>query len=205
MIPYLVVVGVLFVATLKAVRRRQQRWPVPATRKDVLCLTLFQVFWLGPILHLALIGKPMPSLPYALTDLHGISCLFTRGTEAFSVYYVQVLLKEGEPWMTIPEEPFFQMQVFGYRSRLHRLLGRSRRKSGEARRKEVAAWIRDRYAAWHPNEPVPVGVRFMQGIFMIGRETPPQGRWRKPPLASLPPDSFKILSSHEFETAGGER
>ncbi len=170
----------------------------PVRTRDAAFLALFSVIWLLPITYHGFhAGERMPGWPFRLVHLTSISCLFRTSMPAWFYDYVQVQGRAGDPWVTLDESQYFQMPAFGHRTRFDELL---RRTLGDRSLHELLAWVRARYAARHPGQPPPEGMRLVAGHFRVG-EPIPAGHWRKPPLDEVPPDRREIWYELRFGAA----
>jgi len=139
-------------------------------------------------------------MPMVLSDWHRVTGLFVHSVKRWSQYYIQVLPEKGEAWLTVPEHPLFQMKVFGYRTRFHRMLARSRDTAAEMRRAEMAEWIRERYAELHPDQAHPEGVRFLRAVFPVGEMGVPESHWIKPDLDTLSQAQVSVIAAYDFSS-----
>jgi len=145
----------------------------------------------------------VPYLPPFLNYLANASCLFTRSQYLLTLDYMQVLPTPGGQWLTLPEEDYFQMPPFGHRTRLaqfSRIFWR-RPSAAAVARSELAAWIHARYTALHPDQPAPVAVRFVTGLYRSRRQQP-MPRWRKPPFESMPPADTQVVATYVVSPDG---
>lgn len=159
---------------------------------------LFLVLWAFPVLwHGAVSQKRLPGDPRWLHGCHDIACLFSDRPSAWHTYYVQVRVGEG-PWQTLELAPYFAMEPFGYRTRLHRFLinwGTGH----EERRAELAAWLFERHRALHPEARQPTALRFAYTWTVPRADAPPQGRWRAPRIEEVAANRLRVLSVHTPE------
>ncbi len=169
-----------------------------STLKEVLYLVSFLLLWLLPAAYRSFANHYVPRMPVCLRYFQNISCLFTQAVNYWRLDYVQVRLQPASDWITLPQDSFFQMQPFGYRTRLNFFMDISLGRAGYSRRAELAQWIRRRYKILHPDQPGLVAVRFVAGMYQVGRNLP-QGRWRDPPLEAYSPETHSILSTHYFQ------
>lgn len=142
---------------------------------DVLLSLILLLTWLFPIAYMGATNRPVDWLPSWLTHQHAISCLFIYEARGWSWYDLQIQTRGDGVWRTLSEKGYFEMPVFGYRTRMHRLLGDSyRRGRGAMRIQEIAQFITVRYAKLHPNGPPLDAIRFVR-IFipneLLARQT----------------------------------
>ncbi|MBL9102707.1 MAG: hypothetical protein JNL82_17305 [Myxococcales bacterium] len=163
-----------------------------------LAVALFVVAWAFPVLwHGAVSQRRLPGDPQWLHGCHDVACLFSDRPAAWNTYYVQVRFAGG-PWQAFDVAPFFAMEPFGYRTRMHRMLIQWGDRH-EERRAELAAWLLARYRALYPEAPQPVALRFAYTWTVPRADAPPQGRWRPPRIEDVAPNRLRVLSVHEAE------
>ena len=161
--------------------------------RDVLCLFFFLFFWLLPVFYKGATGKNVPRMPPALSFVQNISRLFYWRINSWPIPYIQIRLHEDGEWETVPEGEFFQMQPFGYRTRLSQLVNLSTTKVGKSFPAELAQWIQKQYPQLHPGRE-PVAVRLVVAGY-IPQKQKFKGHWKNPPLDSFP--SKQITVVHE--------
>jgi hypothetical protein len=123
------------------------------------------------------VKKTVPFAGAWLQHQYRVACLFTHSQSRWTTYHVEVQHVGDGTWRELSMAGYFDMTVFGERSRLHRMLGQSYRKTkGEKRTDDIARWIRERYDRFHPDGPALGGLRFTavhHGIAELARETSP--------------------------------
>ncbi|PRP91746.1 hypothetical protein ENSA5_53270 [Enhygromyxa salina] len=155
---------------------------------DVVALLGFALAWLVPMAWVAYLGEAPVDWPINTRDAYAVSCLFGRGNERVSMFYVQVR-HAGQPgWHDLPEHEYFGLEPFGHRTRFDRFMSRFgyREGAGVARR-ELGLWLAAAHAERHPEQPPILALRFVWADRRISADDPPQGRWRKPPRAEAGP------------------
>jgi hypothetical protein len=183
----------------------ERRSPVRVRPRDALALAFFTALWLVPIAWTGLTYGPFPGMPRTLEYLQTIAYLFVPAKPTWPAYYIQAIPEGSESWVTVPEERFFRLKPFGYRTRLSQVLARTHyadryergQKRERARHAELAEWVARRSAAEDGRELR--SVRFVVGFVHAGDPGMTRGRWRTPPLADLPPERVHVLSTHDFE------
>jgi hypothetical protein len=159
----------------------------PPRLLDVIGLLGFIIAWLVPVTYHGLTGlRPMPFMPLRLLHLTNISCLFTRAVPSWPFEYLQVLPKHDGAWETLRESDYFDMPVFGNRTRFSEL---TRSELGPQAFYELTVWVQERYAERHGSFPVAVRVlrTYYSGTAM------PAGRWRQPPLEAVPEEARAVV------------
>lgn len=163
----------------------------------------FLVVWLGPITYVGSAGRDLYKVGDIdvhrdLRHMHRVACLFTREVGAWGTYHIEVRPDRGAEWVELPLDGYFDMSIFGYRTRFHRLLGKSyRRRGGRNRARYMARWIADRYAALNPDAPPLYGVRFVSASRTVEELLKEEGRFHKRPLAEMRRRRTKVLLTFE--------
>jgi hypothetical protein len=153
----------------------------------VIGLLGFLLLWLLPVTYHGLTGlRPMPFFPVRFLHLTNISCLFTRAVPSWPFEYLQVLPAQGGQWETLRESDYFQMPVFGNRTRLSEL---TRSELPPQAFYELAVWVQQRYADRHGS--FPVAVRVLR-TYYTGTGAP-TGRWTQPPLEAVPEEARAVV------------
>jgi hypothetical protein len=149
---------------------------------DVAALVGFVLAWLVPLAWVGYLGGPPASWPVNCQDLYAVSCLFGRGSERVSMFYVQTRLADRPGWYDLPEHEYFRLEPFGHRNRFDRFMARFGYRDGdEQARSELAHWLAATHRERHPEDPRIIAVRFVWVDHVIAADTPPSDRWRKPP------------------------
>ncbi|PRQ08243.1 hypothetical protein [Enhygromyxa salina] len=149
---------------------------------DVIALLAFVVLWLIPMAWVGYLGGPPASWPVNCQDLYAVSCLFGRGSERVSMFYVQVRFADRPGWYDLPEHEYFKLEPFGHRNRFDRFMARFGYREGDGlARSELAHWLAATHRERHGDEPGIVAVRFLWVDHVISADAPPEDRWRKPP------------------------
>lgn len=170
----------------------------PTRKKDVACLLFFLFLWTAPHIYTNLTGRPVPFFPKPLNNLYRTSYLFTRANFHWPMLYIQVQYDNG-PWQTLPEEEYFAMRPFGYRSRLFEAVfppEYSESKSLQIQ-KDIAGWVYRRYQRMHPDKKVFRRLRLAAGLHTARPGQGVSGHWQKPAPETFG-DQLHVLSVHEF-------
>ena len=132
--------------------------------------------------------------PAAVRNQYRISCLFTHSSKLAHVHY-QVRLKEEMAWQEGPLDGFFDLDIFGYRSKLNRIVlaSRAKNKSGKLysknrkRLEELSVFIGERWGMLYPEDPPVMEVRFFRVGHKVGEaHCMSREPWSRPPLESIP-------------------
>ncbi|MDC0720910.1 hypothetical protein [Nannocystis bainbridge] len=164
--------------------------------RDRLCVAGFIAFWLVPLVWHGFVSPArLPGEPAIFHRWHSISCLFTDRPNQRNTYYVQVRYFGQSEWETLDLAGYFEMEPFGYRTRMHRYLVRWRGKKSRGR-EELAAWLYRRHAELHPDRELPSELRFVHAWTIPSVDEPPTGDARPPPLSEFPEERTQIMSLH---------
>lgn len=164
--------------------------------RDRLCVAGFILLWFVPVVwHGVFSPPPIRGEPWNFHRCHDISCLFTDRPSSRNSYYVEVRYLGQPTWQTLDLAGYFDMEPFGYRTRMQRFLARWSGKKSRGRA-ELAAWLFRRHAELHPDAPQPIELRFVWAWTIPSVDEPPQGDGRPPPLSDFPPDRSRIMSIH---------
>ncbi|OGX27319.1 MAG: hypothetical protein A3D10_05140 [Omnitrophica WOR_2 bacterium RIFCSPHIGHO2_02_FULL_48_11] len=160
------------------------------------------------MLYIGLTKKEISFFPRPLCYLQRVAFLFTNGIQQWPVYYFQALPENSEDWITLREEEYFQLQPFGYRTRIYQMflpfvhyaMGYESQwqKTSLERNEELAAWLKQRYEAIHPQSLRLKAIQFVVVYYDINENFSLEGHWRPPPLEFFAPEKIKILSTHHF-------
>ena len=152
---------------------------------DVAALAGFTLLWLVPMTYVGFLGEPPSSWPTTARDLYAVSCLFGRGAERTSVFYVQVRYADRPGWYDLDEREHFGLEPFGHRTRFDRFMQRFGYQDESAlARREMALWLAEAHAARHPEAGEVVALRFLWADVEV-RAAEPSGEWRKPPRSEV--------------------
>ena len=164
-------------------------------RKEIFWATFFILFWLLPASYYNLIGRNIPGIPAAFGRFYKISRLFYWRMESWPAYYLQILPESSSNWVNLPEQDYFRMQPFGYRSRLTQLINMTSF-LGSAMLVELAMWLRDRWETEHPDQTL-LMMRLVAFYYPTKQGPHFPGRW-KPPEAP-PAGKTVVLFSYDFK------
>ncbi|MCA9690435.1 MAG: hypothetical protein R3A51_06640 [Nannocystaceae bacterium] len=177
-------------------QRPQSQATPRVRRRDVVVGALVLLAWLTPLAQGAVLGRPKGPWPFFWKDLCTVSCLFPTAPREIQYYHLEVA-RQGRPvFYPLEEAEYFQLQPFGYRTRFDYFMARWGAHS-PAPRQDLVEWIARRDRELHPAEPPIVRVRFLRSIRPIRADTPPTGRWRKPPRPDRARDRVGVLAVHE--------
>ena len=153
------------------------------------------LFWLIPMGMTGAMKAKLHSIPAAVRNQYRISCLFTHSSKYWHTVHYQVLLKDEMVWQEGPLEGFFDLDIFGHRSKLNRIVlaSRTKNKSGKLysknrkRLEELGRFIGDRWSLLNPTDPPVMEVRFFRVGHKVGEaHCMSREAWSRPPLESIP-------------------
>lgn len=164
--------------------------------RDVALLSVFTLFWLVPVIYHGLNGGAVTDkVPRAIFQFTNVTCLFAHSTLDWPVEYIEAQTGPGIPWIELPEQDYFSMEVFGHQTRLRQL---AQRALPPLAFHEAAGWVRTRYAELHPGAPPLFVVRFVVTLHRPDREAF-EGGWKKPLLAPVPIEERRVWYTRVFE------
>lgn len=159
---------------------------------DVALTVLFILAWLIPITYVGATKRDAPWLPDWLRHQHRVSCLFINEVKGWQTYRLEVQRGGSDRWEPMSEENYFELPVFGYRSRLHRVLGHSYKKGkGAQRLREVGQYVKERYDQLNPEGPSLDALRFVR-IYMTNEMLAKQTGRFKPMQPNEVPASYVL-------------
>ena len=164
--------------------------------------------WLIPMTLTGVMKASLYTVPVPIRNQYRISCLFTHSSSAWHTVHYQVR-KEGQiEWEEGPLEGFFDLDIFGYRSKLNRIALASRSRSrktklaygkGQMRFEEMGRFIAQRWSVLYPEDPAIQEVRFYRVGHKVGEEhCMSREVWSRPPLDSIPNNKWELLSIVEL-------
>lgn len=161
-----------------------------------LAVVAFLVLWAFPVLWHGVSARPLPGDFRRLHICHDVACLFSERPTAWNTYFVQVR-RDGPVWETLDISPYFAMEPFGHRTRLHRfLINWGLGPPGDRRREELAQWFFARHRALFPTLVQPTALRFASTQTVPDPARPPTGAWRPPTIDEVAPERLRVLSVH---------
>jgi hypothetical protein len=174
---------------------------VTVPKKDLVCCLCFMIFWLGPYFYSNITLKTLPFYPSFTNYVLRTSNLFPVAVYVWPMPYIQILSAEEGGWITLPEENFFRMQTFGYRTRLFELLyfAKNLPDKSSATQEELARWVAGRYLELNQGKGKPLAVRFVAGLYRADPNFFFKGRWETLPFESFSKDNTYVLSTHRIE------
>lgn len=174
--------------------KKQNGTPVLYSTRDIIIVAVLVLFWLIPITYVGAMKKDIRSFPTWLRHQQRIACLFTNSVSTWRTYHVEA--RFGDAGWTEYIPPSFEMQVFGYRSRLHRLLAHSFRKQrGERRIHDVSFYIKDEYDRENPLGAPLRELRFVRVAHKSDELCKEQGRFERPLLKTSHVSSGVMFSA----------
>jgi len=181
-----------------------------ATNLFSACLLFYA--WVFPISYQAIFDRSPPAYK-PFDDVHNLGGLFARSQTNVAFHYIQIQLEDDPAWIDLPEEgKYSSLVATGYTKRLPWLLvfidvaeWRGQKAFAYRQRDEVAKWIAARHQKLNPGAAAVTAVRFLYGWQLFSHHLPPpEGRFRVPPLASLEPENFRVLSQHPLGSVNVE-
>jgi hypothetical protein len=182
--------------------------PVPRRTRlcrpwDAVASVLLIGVWLLPITYTGVMRADVPFFPDWLAYQQRVACLFTNAMDYWSTYHPQVRL-QGDPadaWQELPEAGYFDMTVFGYRSKLERAMEYCQGTAWQAEAAtETARFIATRWAELHPDQPL-AAVRFARVVYTSRSLVGQPGAFVRQPLADVPPQQVSYFGELDLDDA----
>jgi hypothetical protein len=172
-------------------------------------MSLLVVFvWLIPMSLTGILNTSLLDVPAALRNQYRISCLFTHSSKTWQTIHYEVRVNGQLSWKEGPLEGFFDIDIFGHRTRFNRIMLASKNKDRKSRlrRKEVASYIVKRWGTVFPlSEPVKE-IRIVQVSNPVGGEhCMARGPWTRPNLSEIPKKqrrqlvAFKVTGEQDIQ------
>ncbi len=145
---------------------------------------VFACLWLAPVAWIGTAGKDVSFMPIYLKHVQRCACLFPKAVRSWKTHHIEILVEGERPWKELQLDGYFDMGIFGYRTRMGRILGRAYR--SKRRRKtvsrEIAKFLKKRYAELNPDGPRLRAVRFVRLRHKVKDLIKEKGHFRKPLL-----------------------
>ena len=181
-------------------------------------------YWFIPMSGTGSMGASWYNIPVAIRNQYRIACLFTHSSRSWPTAHFEVL-KEGESdWEEGPLEGYFDLDIFGYRSRFNRILSASKGKYKEGKSKgklypsnrkrlqEMSEYIAKMWAKNNPEDPPVTKVRLSLANHPTGKKhCMAREKWSRPPIEDIPKKYlrevgvFPISSSDAIKTTPSKK
>lgn len=143
--------------------------------------------WLIPLISVGSARHSVRIFPRYLRDLQSIACLFPDAVTGWSTYHAEVQASGDLGWREVDLEDYFQVEIFGYRTQVSRMLSNSfGQRDGHLQLREIAEYIRERNADRDPAAEKLVAVRFARARHPIADLAAQEGRFKNRPLDAIP-------------------
>src|SRR4051812_14839458 len=96
--------------------------PPGVRTQDYVCGIVFLIVWLLPVAWTGLTLKKISFLPRVVTYFHNIGNLFTYAVPVWPLPYIQAKQQGSDEWITLPEDEYFRLKTFGFRTRFFEAL-----------------------------------------------------------------------------------
>ena len=157
------------------------------------------IYWFIPMSGTGTMGANWYNIPVAVRNQYRIACLFTHSSRSWPTAHFEVLQEGETEWKEGPLEGFFDLDIFGYRSRFNRILSASKGayKEGKSKGKlypvnrrrlqEMSDYIAKTWAVNYPDDPDVVKVRLSLVNHPVGKKhCMAREAWSRPPLTEIP-------------------
>lgn len=158
--------------------------------------------WLVPMTMTGALQSNMYHIPAPIRNQYRISCLFTHPSRSWHTVHYEVRLAGQLRWKEGPLEGYFDLDIFGYRSRLNRIVlaSRYKNKQGEVygrnklRLEEMGQFIAERWATLNPEATKVQEVRFTRVAHKVGeKHCMARERWSRPALSDIPKKDHDLI------------
>ncbi|MGK0358403.1 MAG: hypothetical protein ACI9U2_000690 [Bradymonadia bacterium] len=150
---------------------------------DALMFCAFAILWIIPITYVGSASTDIPDLPRMMKHQYRVACLFTRDVRSWSTYHVEIQTNGSSDWVEMEIDGIFDMPVFGYRTKLHRLCGKAfRGRMARPRMKEITNYIKARRRLVRPDAAPLDAVRVSRVSHPIKVLAKEVGRFTRRPL-----------------------
>ena len=170
-----------------------------ATPFGMIMSVFLTIYWFIPMSATGAMNANWYNIPVAVRNQYRIACLFTHSSRSWPTAHFEVLQEGETEWKEGPLEGFFDLDIFGYRSRFNRILsaskgayseGKSKGKLYPANRRrlqEMSDYIAGRWAINYPEDPPVQKVRLSLANHPVGKEhCMAREPWSRPPLTEIP-------------------
>ncbi len=197
---FALVVGVVFYMVSPYIRQKTNERQV--SLYGMVMSIVFLVVFIVPMSLTGAVQAKLYHIPAPIRNQYRISCLFTHASSTWDTAHYEVRLAGQLRWKEGPLEGYFDLDIFGYRSRFNRIVGASRYKNKQGqvygknkiRLEEMAHFIADRWATLNPDDPLVQEVRFKRVRHKTGGEhCMKRERWSRPALADIPTKQHDLL------------
>lgn len=163
--------------------------------------TFFLIIWIIPI-NLLLFTKSVPIAGKFLNYQYRVSRLFTHRSANWSNYYVEYAGDGFKEWRALPLDHFSDMYIYGYTTRLQRVLGDSLRDPirGSRIRKKLGLYLKSEIEKQHPEFAPIREIRLIRVPYPAGSKqtAKPRGTWEVEEFENTPVKWRKIVSHLVF-------
>ena len=170
----------------------------------VMSILIFLV-WLIPMALTGTINTSFLDIPAAIRNQYRISCLFTHSSKTWQTAHYEVRVEGQLNWQEGPLEGFFDVDIFGHRTRFNRILLASKNSDPKSRlrRKEMASYIVGRWATAFPDSAPIKEIRLTQVSNPVGGEhCMAREPWSRPILKDVPRKQKRLLADFWVDENG---
>lgn len=192
----------LFLGGLLAPISRQWSKDRLVTPYGVVMTILIVVVWLVPMALTGILNTSLLDVPAAIRNQYRISCLFTHSSKTWQTVHYEVRLEGQLSWREGPLEGFFDIDIFGHRTRFNRIMLASKNNDPKSRlrRKEVAQFIVNRWPTVFPDTTSIKEIRITQVSNPVGgKHCMAREAWSRPLLANVPKRQKKVVAEYKAE------
>jgi hypothetical protein len=170
-----------------------------ATPFGAIMSVFLMAYWFIPMTGTGAMGANWYNIPVVVRNQYRISCLFTHSSRSWPTAHFEVLKQGESEWEEGPLEGFFDLDIFGYRSRFNRILSASKGKYKEGKSKgklypsnrkrlqEMSEYIAQTWGKNNPADPPVTKVRLSLANHPTGKKhCMAREAWGRPPLTDIP-------------------
>ena len=167
-------------------QQNEKRWVTPY---GVVMSILIFLVWMIPMALTGTLNTSLLDIPAGIRNQYRISCLFTHSSKTWQTVHYEVRLEGQLSWTEGPLEGFFDIDIFGHRTRFNRIMLASKNNDPKSRlrRKEVAAYIVKTWPTVFPDSPPIKELRMTQVSNPVGgKHCMARESWSRPKLDDVP-------------------
>ena len=170
------------------------------TPYGIVVTIIYLLLWLLPISWVGSTYSDVKFFPTVIKQQNRVACLFTNEARAWKTYHIQIQLGGSGEWVEMPLDDYFEMDIFGYRTRLHRLLSVSWRKyKGIDRTREMSNFVKTRYDKLNPDGPSLDAIRYIRAQHSVKHLVKENHVFRRKPLTRIHPNYWQIFGEVRWD------
>jgi hypothetical protein len=200
------ILGMLLINSTRT-KKSLQRWITPYG----MIITVVSMFlWFIPMSATGMVSAKLYTYPVIIRNQFRISCLFTYVSKSWPTAHYEILFEDQNEWKEGPLEGFFDIDLFGNRTRFNRILGASKGKyksgknkgklypQNKTRLQEMANYIAHQWYKQNPNstDAQISKIRFTLANHPVGKKQCMTNEpWSRPKLLEVPKKYKRIVGT----------